>query len=84
MGQVTIYLDNQIEWKVRAEAKTAQLSISEWISRLIEEKLANQWPEAVVKLAGSWDDFSEIMREEEKVHCVGTSYIKMMTGQKSE
>lgn len=65
MGQVTIYLDSEIESKLRGVVKSSNLSQSKWIAKLIEEKLQNSWPESVVKLAGAWKDFptAEEIRE---------------------
>ncbi len=57
MGQVTIYLEEETEKKMIEAAKSSQLSKSKWIAKLIQEKVANEWPESVVKLAGSWPDF---------------------------
>lgn len=65
MGQVTIYLDDESESKMRASAKAMHLSQSKWIANLIKEKVADEWPESVRKLAGSWEDFpsAEEIRE---------------------
>ena len=60
MGQVTIYLENEIENKMTKAAKSAHLSKSKWIAQLISEKVANEWPQSVANLGGSWDDFSSI------------------------
>jgi len=57
MGQVTIYLDDEIESKMRESAEAMKLSKSKWIADLIKEKIADEWPESVRKLAGSWKDF---------------------------
>ncbi len=58
MGQITIYLDSNIEAKLRAAAKTHKMPISRWIANLIDEKISTSWPKNVVDLAGSWkDDF---------------------------
>ncbi len=37
MGQVTIYLDNQIENKMKTAVKTSHLSVSKWIAKLIKD-----------------------------------------------
>lgn len=57
MGQVTIYLEDEVEAKMRAAAKSKHLSQSKWVAQLIKEKTADEWPESVVKLAGGWKDF---------------------------
>jgi predicted transcriptional regulator len=57
MSQVTIYLDDELENKMRAAAEAMNLSKSRWIAALIEEKLKNEWPASVIALAGAWEDF---------------------------
>jgi hypothetical protein len=56
MGQVTIYLDSEIERKMQKIVKNRGISKSKWIADLIKEKTANTWPEAVSALAGVWTD----------------------------
>ncbi|MBI5441030.1 MAG: CopG family transcriptional regulator [Deltaproteobacteria bacterium] len=65
MGQVTIYLDNETERRMRGAAKSAGLSQSKWIARLIQERTRETWPEAFVRLAGAWKDMptAEEVRE---------------------
>ncbi len=60
MGQVTIYLEDEVETKMIKAAESANLSKSKWIAKLIHEKVANEWPQSVVGIAGSWDDFPSI------------------------
>ena len=60
MGQVTIYLEDEIESRMKKAAKSAHLSKSKWIAKLISEKVANEWPQSVVDFAGSWEDFPSI------------------------
>ncbi|WP_089723789.1 CopG family transcriptional regulator [Candidatus Thiosymbion oneisti] len=60
MGQVTIYLEEDTERKMVAAAKSAQLSKSKWIAKLIQEKVANEWPRSIVELVGAWEDFPDI------------------------
>lgn len=61
MGQVTIYLDNDTEEKLKKAAKSSHLSVSKWVAGIIEEKITTEWPPDVVKLAGSWkNDFPTI------------------------
>ncbi|MGD1984381.1 MAG: CopG family transcriptional regulator [Chromatiaceae bacterium] len=57
MGQVTIYLDDEIEKRMTANAKAMKLSKSKWIANVIREKLVDEWPPNVRELAGSWEDF---------------------------
>lgn len=56
MGQVTIYLKPEIEEKLRLLTGKKGLSRSRWIAHLIQEKLNDEWPQAVIELAGAWKD----------------------------
>ena len=58
MGQVTIYLEDEIEEKMSAAAKSENLSKSKWVARLIKAKVVSEWPESIVQLAGAWKDLS--------------------------
>jgi hypothetical protein len=42
---------------MKAAAKAAGVSQSRWVSDLIRQKAATEWPESVVQLAGAWSDF---------------------------
>ena len=57
MGQVTIYLEDEIEKKMVEAAQSANLSKSKWIAKLIQEKVNSEWPLSVQEAAGSWDVF---------------------------
>jgi len=57
MGQVTIYIDEETEKKMIASAKAKKLSKSRWVTEVIREKVAKEWPASVRELAGSWEDF---------------------------
>jgi hypothetical protein len=54
MGQVTIYMDSKVEDQMRAAAKSSHLSVSKWVSQVIQNNVATQWSTEVVDLAGSW------------------------------
>ena len=61
MGQVTIYLDNNLEAKMKQAARSSNLSVRKWVAGIIQEKTAEEWPRDIVELAGSWgDDFPTI------------------------
>jgi len=66
MGQVTIYLEDEIEEKMSRAAKSEHLSKSKWIASLIKAKVASEWPESVVRLAGAWKDLS--LAEEDRAN----------------
>ena len=57
MGQVTIYIDKETEAKMISSAKAANVSKSKWVSDVIREKVATEWPLSVRELAGAWEDF---------------------------
>ncbi len=57
MGQVTIYLDDDIEERMRAATQALKVSKSKWIADLIRDKLATEWPASVRELPGAWSDF---------------------------
>ncbi len=57
MGRVTVYLDDEIERTMTANAKAMKISKSRWIANAIREKLEAEWPANVRELAGSWEDF---------------------------
>ena len=56
MGQVTIYLEEEVERQMTRAAKAEKLSKSKWVAKLIRSKIANDWPDSIAELAGSWRD----------------------------
>ena len=66
MGQVTIYLDDEI--KMRLAAKSMHLSHSKWISSLIKKKINEEWSESAKNLAGAWRNFPTL----DEVRCTQT------------
>jgi len=61
MGQVTIYLDDKTETRMKRAAKEAGVSRSRWIADMIRERTATEWPESFRRLLGTLgDDFPEI------------------------
>ncbi len=59
MGQITIYLDEATENRLKASARGTGLSVSRFIANLIQEKTATEWPPSVAALVGAWADFPE-------------------------
>ncbi len=57
MAQITIYIDNNLEEKIKEVAKNTGQSISKYISNAIVQKLNNSWNEDIKNLSGSWNDF---------------------------
>ena len=60
MSQITLYLDDNLQARLRAAAKAANLSQSRWVANLIAEKLHNEWPAEVAALHGAWKDLPEV------------------------
>ena len=56
MGQVTLYLDDETESRLKAAAKEARLSVSRWVCNLIRQKTSREWPQEIAGLVGAWAD----------------------------
>lgn len=65
MAQLTLYIDEETEVGLKQAAAAAGKSQSRWVTELIRERIADEWPEAVRQLLGSWSDFptAEEIRE---------------------
>ena len=57
MAQLSIYIANDLELQVKEMASSLNISISKFISTILEQKVQNEWSNGSRKLAGSWDDF---------------------------
>jgi len=57
MGQVTIYLDEETEQRVRAAARADGVSVSRWVADRVRQGTRTDWPASVRALAGAWRDF---------------------------
>lgn len=61
MAQVTIYLDEETEERMKRAAEEAGISRSRWVADAIREKTSITWPESVRRLVGVWgEDFPEV------------------------
>ncbi len=61
MGQITIYLEEPVEKKLKQRAKRQGVSVSKWLSEVTRKALADTWPDEVRNLAGSWgSDFPSL------------------------
>jgi len=67
MSQVTIYMNESIEKKVKELAKSMNMSISKYITTLLEEKTNTEWSSEVQNLSGAWSNFLSLstLRENE-------------------
>jgi len=59
VAQVTIYLDDAAERRVKAAARKAGVSVSRWVADLVENRTRTEWPAEVLELAGAWPDFPD-------------------------
>ena len=62
MAQVTIYLDDVAERRVKAAARKAGVSVSRWVAELVENRTRTDWPAEAQELAGAWPDFPDLQR----------------------
>jgi hypothetical protein len=60
MAQVTIYLDDATERRVRAAARKSRVSVSRWVAELVQSGTRADWPPEVRRLAGAWPDFPDL------------------------
>jgi hypothetical protein len=60
MGEVTIYLDDATERRVKAAARKSRVSVSQWIAELVQSRTGTDWPPEVRELAGAWPDFPDL------------------------
>jgi hypothetical protein len=60
MGQITIYLDDETEKRLRSAAEGEGLPVSRWIGQLIQARMRNEWPQSVREMAGAWPDFPKL------------------------
>ncbi len=56
MGQVTIYLESEIEKKARSAARSEGVSLSKWVAGRIAHGTRAEWPKSFRELAGAWPD----------------------------
>ena len=59
MGQITIYLDDDTERKMKKAVRSQNISQSRWVAELIRSRLRETWPESVREIPGSWKDAPE-------------------------
>jgi len=72
MAQVTIYMNNDLESKIKNIANSLNISISKFIANILEQKVQNEWNTNTKQLAGSWDDFPSL----EEIRDTKTKNIK--------
>jgi len=57
VSQITIELSNDLESQIKTMANSLNISLSTFISTILEQKIQNEWNANTHKLAGAWDDF---------------------------
>ncbi len=60
MAQITIYINSELESKVKKIASSLNISISKYIATIVEKNIEDSWNPKVKKLAVSWSDFPTI------------------------
>ncbi len=56
MSQITLYLEEETAQQLKTAAGAAGQSVSKWVADLIRQKIATEWPNNVIDLAGAWPD----------------------------
>ena len=57
MAQITLYIDESTQQRLREAAAQRKVSQSQFVADLIRRATDNAWPAAVLALAGSVPDF---------------------------
>lgn len=57
MAQITLYIDDATQARLREAAEQRKVSQSQFVAELIRKATASQWPPEVLALAGSVPDF---------------------------
>lgn len=57
MAQLTLYIDDATQKRLREGAALRKVSQSQFVAELIRKATANEWPPEVLALAGSIPDF---------------------------
>ncbi|MEK7413640.1 MAG: CopG family transcriptional regulator [Planctomycetota bacterium] len=58
MSNVTIYLDDMLEKRLRQAAKDQGVSVSKLVAQYVREKTVSTWPNEFMNLAGSWPELN--------------------------
>jgi hypothetical protein len=60
VAQISLYLEDDTAKKLRSVAESSGVSVSSLVADLIRDKIAREWPESIVRLAGAWKDFPSL------------------------
>ncbi|MAD75536.1 MAG: CopG family transcriptional regulator [Rheinheimera sp.] len=59
MTRITIKLDDELIQQVKQAAAEVKMTQNQWLASLIQQRLANNWPQVVRDMAGSWQEFPQ-------------------------
>jgi hypothetical protein len=59
MAKICVYIDNELESKVKQNVAAIGISLSRFVSDLIRKELDEEWSPEVYQLAGAWSDSIE-------------------------
>jgi hypothetical protein len=59
MAHLTIYLNDDVEQRVRKAAKAAKISVSKWVADRVTQSVQTAWPAEFLNLAGAFPDFPD-------------------------
>jgi hypothetical protein len=54
--QLTIYLDRETRERIEQAARSAHVSVSQWVKARLRQALSNDWPAGYFELFGSLSD----------------------------
>ena len=57
MAQLTLYLEDDLQARLREAAEQRKVSQSQYVANLIRRATAAEWPNEVLEMAGSIPDF---------------------------
>jgi hypothetical protein len=60
MAQITLYIDDATQARLRAAATSRQVSQSQFVAELVRRATDATWPDEVLALAGSVKDFPKV------------------------
>ena len=60
MPQLNLYVDEATHRQIKRSAKASGVSLSKWVSAIVREKTAGEWPAEVLALSGAWKDFPSL------------------------
>ncbi len=59
MANLTIYLSDDVELRVRVAAKAANVSVSKWVADRVVRSVESSWAPEFLALAGAFPDFPD-------------------------